>query len=150
LADGEVIRLPTEWEWQWVAQAGSEASEYPWSGGWNPMRANSDESGIGRTTAVGMYPLAAPAGWPVLDLAGNVWEWCQNPYVAPRGVRSQANMSPVLRGGSWYNDPTGCRAAVRSLGAPDLRNYSLGFRACRGSAIDPLPATPLNTGMLTR
>jgi hypothetical protein len=83
LAEDEVVRLPTEWEWQWVAQAGAEAQEYPWRGEWNTMRANSDESGIGRTTAVGMYPLGAPECWAVLDLAGNVFEWCLNPYEIP-------------------------------------------------------------------
>ncbi len=112
LADGEVIRLPTEWEWQWVAQAGSEASEYPWPGGWNPMRANSSESGIGRTTAVGLYPVATPAGWPVLDLAGNVWEWCVNPYHEPGNDHPTADVSRVLRGtspGISTNGSSRCR-----------------------------------------
>ena len=150
VADGEVIRLPTEWEWQWVAQAGSEASEYPWTGGWNPMRANGYESGIGRTTAVGMYPLGAPAGWPVDDLAGNVWEWCQNPYDEPGKARSKADVTRVLRGGAWGNDPLDCRAADRYHDAPDGRSYGIGFRVCRGAPIEPLRAAPLNTGTLQR
>jgi hypothetical protein len=34
--DAEIIRLPMEAEWRWVAQAGAEHREYPWPGGWNP------------------------------------------------------------------------------------------------------------------
>ena len=87
LTGPEVVRLPTEWEWQWVAQAGTEEREYPWSGEWLASRANSYESGIGRTTAVGVYPLAAPDPWPIMDLVGNVWERCLNDFQAPGNTR---------------------------------------------------------------
>jgi hypothetical protein len=50
------VRLPTEWEWQWAA-VGPERQEYPWSGNWNAERANTNQSGIARTVAVGLYPL---------------------------------------------------------------------------------------------
>ena len=99
------------------------------------MRANRDDSGIGRTTAVGMYPLAAPAGWPVFDLAGNVWEWCVNPYDEPGKTRSKGDVSRVLRGGSWNDFPWLCRAAYRFDFAPVDRGYYVGFRVCRGSPI---------------
>ena len=72
------IRLPTEWEWQWMAQNGTEAREYPW-GKWDEHpRANTTEAGIGdRSTAVGMYPHGA-AECGALDVAGNLFEWCLN------------------------------------------------------------------------
>lgn len=146
LAEHEVIRLPTEWEWQWVAQAGSEASEYPWPGGWNPVRANVNKSRIGRTMAVGMYPLAGAAGWSVLDLAGNVWEWCQNANGDPGDSGSPADTPRVLRGGSWYYGPKYCRAANRLLSSPEIRNDDIGFRVCRGAPVEALPAAPLNIG----
>lgn len=142
LLGDEAIRLPTEWEWQWVAQAGAAAAEYPWHGEWNAMRANSYESGVGRTTAVGMYPLGAPAGWPVLDLAGNVWEWCANEYQAPASIAPSTDVSRVLRGGAWGRDPGYCRAAYRYGGAPGYRFSGVGFRVCRGSPIEPLRAAP--------
>lgn len=146
----EAIRLPTEWEWQWVAQAGAAAGEYPWHGRWHAMRANGSDSGIGRTTAVGMYPLGAPAGWPVDDLAGNIWEWCQNPWDEPGKTRSQADGSRVLRGGSWCYAPRLCRAANRFHYAPGFRLDNFGFRVCRGTPIEPPGAAPLNTGTRQR
>ena len=145
LAADEVVRLPTEWEWQWVAQAGAEAQEYPWQGEWNRMRANSNESGIGRTTAVGMYPLGAPDCWAVLDLAGNIYEWCLNPYEKPGAAGSDPDVSRVLRGGSWDINPWYCRAAYRLDYSPDSRSSHVGFRVCRGAPIEPLPAAPLYT-----
>jgi formylglycine-generating enzyme required for sulfatase activity len=146
LAD-EVVRLPAEWEWQWVTQAGAETQEYPWRGEWNRMRANSYESGIGRTTAVGMYPLGAPDCWPLLDLSGNVWEWCLNPYKKPGRAGSKAGVPRVLRGGAWYHDTWNCRAAYRNNNAPDSRLNHFGFRVCRGAPIEPLRAAPLDTGL---
>jgi len=74
------IRLPTEWEWQWMAQNGTEARKYPW-GAWDDQpRANTSEAGIAeRSTAVGMYP-AGQAACGALDVAGNLAEWCLNSY----------------------------------------------------------------------
>jgi formylglycine-generating enzyme required for sulfatase activity len=151
LAENEVVRLPTEWEWQWVAQAGAQAREYPWHGEWNVMRANSYESGIGRTTAVGMYPLGAPDCWPVMDLAGNVWEWCVNEHDTPGNTAPGADVSRVLRGGAWYDYP---RALSR--GEPQRRRSGLtaggyiGFRVCRGAPIEPPGVAPLDTVPLPR
>lgn len=34
----------------------------------------------------------------------------------------------VYRGGSWYNDPQGCRVALRDSGYPAIRSNNLGFR----------------------
>jgi conflict system STAND superfamily ATPase/sulfatase-modifying factor enzyme 1/bDLD-like protein len=60
---GYDIRLPTEWEWQWAATGGDPSREYPRPGDWDPARANTYESGLSRTTAVGMYPVgASPVG----------------------------------------------------------------------------------------
>ncbi|MEF8731498.1 MAG: SUMF1/EgtB/PvdO family nonheme iron enzyme [Candidatus Accumulibacter meliphilus] len=123
------------------------SEEYPWRGEWNRMRANSYESGIGRTTAVGMYPLGAPDCWPVLDLSGNVWEWCLNPYKKPGRAGSKAGVPRVLRGGAWYHDTWNCRAAYRNNNAPDSRLNHFGFRVCRGAPIEPLRAAPLDTGL---
>ncbi|MCB1909750.1 MAG: SUMF1/EgtB/PvdO family nonheme iron enzyme [Rhodocyclaceae bacterium] len=149
-ANGTVIRLPTEWEWQWVAQAGSEAREYPWGKDWQPARVNSFESGIGRTTAVGMYPLGATAKLPVMDLAGNVWEWCLNEYDVPDRVDPGVGASRVLRGGSWGNHPRSCRAAHRDDLSPGNRLDGIGFRVCRGSPIVPPAAAPLDAGSPAR
>ncbi|MCA9905455.1 MAG: TIR domain-containing protein, partial [Anaerolineae bacterium] len=47
------VRLPTEWEWQWAAQGGAEAYEYPF-GPWQAGHANIGDVGLSRAVAVGM------------------------------------------------------------------------------------------------
>jgi formylglycine-generating enzyme required for sulfatase activity len=69
------LRLPTEWEWQVAAQNGDKRNTYPWGPEWDGRLANTRESGLSRTTAVGMYP-PAPCG--AFDLSGNVYDWCLN------------------------------------------------------------------------
>ncbi|HRI90293.1 MAG: SUMF1/EgtB/PvdO family nonheme iron enzyme [Candidatus Accumulibacter sp.] len=136
LAGPEVIRLPTEWEWQWVAQGGPMRRKYPWGSEWNPARANSHESGTGRTMAVGMYPLGAPEGETVADLAGNVWEWCLNEYDHPGNTQIGGDISRTLRGGSWLDFPGDLRAAKREEFSPDDRDGDIGFRVVLAAPLE--------------
>ena len=68
VASGQQIRLPTEWEWQLAATGGDRQRGYPWAGPWDPSKLNSVESGLMRTTAVGLFlpgpPLVARWTWP--------------------------------------------------------------------------------------
>ncbi|EXI69278.1 MAG: Serine/threonine-protein kinase pkn1 [Candidatus Accumulibacter adjunctus] len=126
LAEGQVVRLPTEWEWQWIAQGGASRRRYPWGDDWQPARANSHESGVGRTVAVGMYPLGAAAG--VDDLAGNVWEWCLNEYHVPGNAQVGGDQPRALRGGSWLDFPGDLRCSRREAFPPGERDGDIGFR----------------------
>lgn len=104
------IRLPTEWEWQWVAQGGAEGREYPW-GQWDEHpRANTTEAGLSsRSTAVGMYPHGA-AICGALDVAGNLWEWCLNDFSVIENIDGYNNGErKVLRGGAFSNKRAGAR-----------------------------------------
>lgn len=124
------IRIPTEWEWQWMAQAGEAAQEYPWGSWEDHPRANTTEAGIGdHSTAVGMYPHGA-AQCGALDVAGNLWEWCLNDYEHPEIVDGYGNdEGKVLRGGSFFNSLNYARAVSRDLDySPDGRNDPCGLR----------------------
>ncbi|MBI4754479.1 MAG: SUMF1/EgtB/PvdO family nonheme iron enzyme [Betaproteobacteria bacterium] len=131
---GFEVRLPTEWEWQWAA-AGKDHQEYPWAGEWNDARANSSNSGIGRTVAAGMYPKGR-SKFGVDDMAGNVWEWCLNEYEKPGNVSTEGDVARVVRGGSWSLNPGLCRAASRGFRHPDDRFVLIGFRVCCSSPIE--------------
>ena len=94
------------------------------------------ESGLGRTTAVGLYPQgASPVG--ALDMSGNVWERCLNEYENPKLTKLSGSDSRVVRGGSWFNDQDFARAAYRNNYHPDLRYHSLGFRVVCSSPTLP-------------
>ena len=51
---GYEVRLPAEWEWQQAATGGDSTNEYPWGPEWDGNCANTYESEVNRTTAVGL------------------------------------------------------------------------------------------------
>jgi formylglycine-generating enzyme required for sulfatase activity len=136
LASKNIIRLPAEWEWQQAATRGSAGREYPW-GEWDERFANSSESQLARTTAVGMYPHAAWAGDAPLDMTGNVFEWCRNKYEKPKvTIADESKDARVLRGGSWYDRRREARCSYRDSDHPGVRCGSVGFRVVCSFTID--------------
>ncbi len=131
---GYEVRLPTEWEWQQAATGGNAAYEYPWGVEWESGRANTYESELNKSTAVGMYPLGASL-CGALDMTGTVWEWCLNEFDKPSHVSLSGEARRVLRGGSWINDLDFGRAAYRSNSHPNNRNDDIGFRVLCSSPI---------------
>lgn len=131
------IRLPTEWEWQWAAQNGSEARAYPW-GSWQDGYANTREAGSGGTIAVGMYPhAAAPCG--ALDMTGNTCEWCLNKVDDFTDDRVDSSGDKrVLRGGSHLDDLDMSHTAFRfGDDTPDTISGLNGFRLVIAPRIEP-------------
>ena len=96
---------------------------------------NAGEWYLERTTAVGVYGHAASAEG-VLDLSGNVWEWCLNKYDDPDQVAPDTSGdSRVVRGGAWTNGPVNARGSQRFRGRPDYRLYGGGFRLVSSAPI---------------
>ncbi len=123
---GQSITLPTEQQWQRAAQW-DDRRIYPWGNKWDASRCNTKESGIGKPTPVTRYANgASPYG--VMDMSGNVWEWCLNEYGKPRNVQFSGTEARVLRGGSFdeYGHCTAC--AYRYHNLSNYRNYYSGFR----------------------
>ncbi|HMA73817.1 MAG TPA: SUMF1/EgtB/PvdO family nonheme iron enzyme [Xanthobacteraceae bacterium] len=127
---GFEVRLPAEWEWEAAATGGCATYQYPWGMGWDSRYANTEDSGINRSTAVGMYPHgASPFG--ILDLSGNVWEWCINEYESSGAVEHAGGRARAVRGGSWMWKHDCARVTLRERDLPDYRSRNHGFRlAC--------------------
>ncbi|GAX60892.1 hypothetical protein SCALIN_C15_0033 [Candidatus Scalindua japonica] len=140
---GDEYRLPSEREWK--AAAHNSEGEYPWGNTEPDDEMLNFNENVGRPTPVGIYPAgAAPGGH--LDMAGNVWEWCEDdwhseeksgPDDSSAWVDEPRGSGRVIRGGSWSNDAQSCRSAYRYRYEPDDRNISLGFRLSRSFSLDP-------------
>ncbi len=119
---GEEIRLPRGAEWEKAAMPAK--GEYPW-GEEDPdaKRANFGRN-VGSPTPVGVYP-AGNGPYGHCDLAGNVWEWCQDEEELSW---NKGTMGRLLRGGAWGNPAQSLRAAVRYGFHPAYRVDRVGFR----------------------
>jgi formylglycine-generating enzyme required for sulfatase activity len=141
---GRSYRLPTEAEWEYACRAGAAWSA-PFHQGHalSSWEANFDGSqpqgrarigpNLRRPCTVGSY---RPNAFGLYDMHGNVWEWCQDwyderyyersPAIDPTGPES--GESKVLRGGSFSQLGSSCRAAIRFGRHPRLVSGMDGFR----------------------
>jgi len=116
------VSLPSEQQWEKGAR-GTDGREYPW-GNEEPtaQRANYGKgSDIKNLAPVGSYSPEGDSPYGLQDMAGNVWEWCEDWYDDKKETR-------VLRGGSFYSNADNVRCASRFNGNPFILNHNRGFR----------------------
>jgi formylglycine-generating enzyme required for sulfatase activity len=129
---GERIMLPTKEQWQYAAQ-GADTRAYPWGEQWDSTRCNNnaDKKGIGKTTPVQQYEDKGDSPFGVVDMAGNVWEWCLTDYHENTNNINEVAIYRILYGGSWDHPNSSflrCDNYGGTKGDPNLRNYYWGFR----------------------
>ena len=115
-------RLPTEWEWQAVADYDGS---YTYGCGMsinNSIANYLNSTHPHGTTAVGAF---GTYGYGMADMAGNVWEW----------TSTLDGSNRVVRGGSWANNDYFSAVAYHHTASPPNVYYHFGFRVCRSMAV---------------
>ena len=131
---------PTEAEWQ-AAAAGVESRRWPW--GSQPQapqlaeswRCNTEATHVRAATPIGVFPQSdTPGDCALIDVAGNVQEWCSSLWCdrvdvdVVNTVDDVSDAVRVVRGGSWDYHASLCRAACRDRSRPGNRGRGRGFR----------------------
>ncbi len=111
-------RLPTEWEWEHAARAGS-ATRFYWGDAMNDAYAWYKSNSNKHTHPVGEKK---PNAYGLYDMSGNVWEWTASDH---------EHGGKVQRGGSWRNNAISQRSGHRILSNPIYRYHYVGFRCAR-------------------
>jgi len=134
----QVIRLPSEAEWEYVARAGTKTV---FSFGDDPK--NLTKYGWYTGNAAGNDPKVGekkPNPWGLYDIHGYLWEWCTDignptyegapsdggPQTKPSGTEEKRRR--VLRGGSWKDKVDRLTSSYRMLVPMALRDDAVGLR----------------------
>jgi FkbH-like protein len=110
-------RLPTEYEWEYLAR-GTDGRWYPGGAGL-PVPPRLAQRGVAPhdVTAFDDYP--SPSG--LVGMVGNLWQWCAGEY------RGHA----PYRGGDTRSNAYFLRTTVRPLEAAEKCGHEVGFRLVR-------------------
>lgn len=137
----QVVRLPSEAEWEYVARAGT-ATRY--SFGDDAQRL--DDYAWHHGNAAGNDPPVGakkPNPWGLYDIHGYLWEWCADPWhdnyagaPADGSVWSEGGdpRRRVLRGGSWKDAAERHASRFRLTAPKDLRDDAVGLRCVLAEA----------------
>ena len=140
--DATGYRLPTEAEWEYACRAGTTNQYYFGTGG-EDLKSHAwfEGNSQAKPRPVAHWP-ANP--WGLLDMAGNVSEWC-NDFYSPKYYKNSPRDNPrgpaegekrVLRGGAWSSNAENCTSWARNCDEAGLTDVCLtmdsdGFRCVR-------------------
>jgi formylglycine-generating enzyme required for sulfatase activity len=134
IADDEVIRLPSEAEWEYAARAGT-TSRYSFG---DDVKHLGDHAWYHGNAAGNDPPVGAkkPNAWKLYDVHGYLWEWCVDRWHEDyRGAPTDGSawdngddVRRVLRGGSWKDPAERLTSTARRAAEPALRDDAVGLR----------------------
>lgn len=101
------ITLPTRGQWLYAAQ-GSDMRAYPWGNTWDCVKCNNSVFPCSSTgaTPVRKFEGIGDSPFGVIDMTGNLWEWCTNKTFESLDFYDSGKRI-TLCGGWWdYGNPS--------------------------------------------
>lgn len=136
----EIVRLPTETEWEYCCRAGTDTrysfgdsaaletdkdpgasilNEYAWHTG----------NAAGNDPAVGVLK---PNPWDLFDMHGYLWEYVSTPEASldttDKKSRTTAHAACIIRGGSWRDRASDLTSGARRSMSTQETSDATGFR----------------------
>jgi formylglycine-generating enzyme required for sulfatase activity len=142
-------RLPTEAEWEFARGAVLRAGAFPGATTSRPTHKSAvqhlarlvsrDQHGGRWFCGTAPVDAFAPNAYALFNMAGNVWEWCSDPFrvrslkrdLKARDRDARSSRSRVMKGGSYLCHRSYCyryRIAARVGAPPDTSTSHCGFR----------------------
>lgn len=146
ISEKQVVRLPTEAEWEYCCRAGTDTA-YSFD---DEARGPNDQenkaslldpyawhtgNAAGNDPPVGKLK---PNAWGLYDMHGYLWEFCSDPWTADysdapvdgssKPAAADESDPHAIRGGSWKDRYPALRSASRKEIGPDDRDDAVGFR----------------------
>ncbi len=128
---GDVITLPSEKQWQRAAQ-GDDNRKYPWGNDFNNRLCQNSvaDRDNRQTSTVTEYEGKGDSPFGVVDMVGNVWEWCLDKWHLDTRMGNREIHS--VRGASYNVKKSELfRVTLREGFETETRMLAVGFRIVR-------------------